>query len=207
MSNTQAHANRMARVSSRLRPQLLGQRIARARDRLRSVSGAKVQALSRSSHRFRARFERVSGRLQPGGLAIRISRGHERLDALSRRAARAFCNAIVMGRRRLEGQQKLLAALGHQGVLERGFAIVRDAEGGMVRSVASVRSNERLEVEVADGRFATIVDGEVSGGGAGDGTAGAKSGETADASRLSRARTGTVRQRIKGRDRDQGSLF
>ena len=201
MSNTQSHSNRMARVSSRLRPQLLAQRIARARDRLQAVSSHGVQALARGAHRFRARLERVSGRLQPGGLATRVSRGHERLDVLTRRAARAFANAVAMRRRLLEGQEKVLAALSYQSVLERGFAIVRDAEGGMVRAAAGVRANQKLEIEVADGRFGAVATA--------DGTPHAEGADPqlSPAARASRMRPGPAKPRVKGRDRDQGSLF
>ena len=46
---------------------------------------------------------------------------------------------------------KLLGSLGYQGVLRRGYALVRDGEGRTVRYVAQVASGQRLDIELADG--------------------------------------------------------
>lgn len=203
-SNTQAYANRMARISSRLRPQLLEQRIARSNERLQTLSNRGVQALARTSHRQRTRLERVAGRLQPGGLLQRLSRNHERLDVLTRRAARAFHNAVALRRRQLESHEKVLAALSYQSVLERGFAIVRGADGAMVRSIAGVEANQTLEIEVADGRFGAVT----TGAGTDPGDTGASEGtEARQPAALNRTRPAPARGRPRGRDRDQGSLF
>jgi exodeoxyribonuclease VII large subunit len=203
-SNTQAYANRMARISSRLRPQLLEQRIARSNERLQALSNRGVQALARTSHRQRTRLERVAGRLQPGGLLQRLSRNHERLDVLTRRAARAFHNAVALRRRQLESHEKVLAALSYQSVLERGFAIVRSADGAMLRSIAGVQAKQTLDIEIADGRFGAVTTGTGTGPGdtgPGDGTG------TRQPAALNRTRPAPVRGRPRGRDRDQGSLF
>jgi exodeoxyribonuclease VII large subunit len=51
----------------------------------------------------------------------------------------------------------LLASLSYQGVLQRGFALVRDASGRTLRSIAEAIPGKRLEVELGDGRFAAEV--------------------------------------------------
>jgi exodeoxyribonuclease VII large subunit len=205
-SNTHAHVNRMSRISSRLRPQLLEQRIARSSERLQALSSRGVQALARTSHRQRTRLERISGRLQPGGLLQRLSRNHERLDVLARRAGRAFHNAVALRRRQLESHEKVLAALSYQSVLERGFAIVRGADGAMVRSIAGVQPHQPLEIEVADGRFGAVTTGT---GSASDGDSGPVAGPGAARQRAltGQIRPAPARGRTRGRDRDQGSLF
>ncbi len=53
--------------------------------------------------------------------------------------------------RRLDGQGKLLQTLGYHNVLARGFALVRDADGGMVRRASEVASGAALDIEFADG--------------------------------------------------------
>jgi exodeoxyribonuclease VII large subunit len=47
----------------------------------------------------------------------------------------------------------MLLSLSYQSVLQRGYALVRDASGRTVRSVSSVAGGDRLSIEVADGRF------------------------------------------------------
>jgi exodeoxyribonuclease VII large subunit len=157
LANTQAHANRYARIAGRLATRLVESRIARLSDRLEAVSRQALSALARGAQRHRTRFERLSGRLQTGPLASRLSRAGERLGALSLRADQAFAHGIEARRRRLEAQTKVLAALSYQSVLDRGFALVRDEAGAMVRSVAGLAPGRRLEIEVADGCVTTEV--------------------------------------------------
>ncbi|HYA79739.1 MAG TPA: exodeoxyribonuclease VII large subunit, partial [Methylocystis sp.] len=43
--------------------------------------------------------------------------------------------------------------------LERGFALVRDAAGAIVRSADAVRAGQRLELEFSDGKVWTQAEG------------------------------------------------
>ena len=60
-------------------------------------------------------------------------------------------NAVARHRRHLDGCAKLLASLSYQGVLKRGFALVRDAQGMSVRSVRQVAPGQSLDIEFGDG--------------------------------------------------------
>ena len=55
-------------------------------------------------------------------------------------------------RRHLDACAKLLASLGYQGVLQRGYALVRDSEGRTLRSAAQIAAGQHLDIELADGR-------------------------------------------------------
>jgi exodeoxyribonuclease VII large subunit len=61
-------------------------------------------------------------------------------------------------RRRLDGQVKLLSTLSHHNVLARGFALVRDADGTMLRRAAEVRPGAALDIEFADGHVGAHTD-------------------------------------------------
>ena len=54
---------------------------------------------------------------------------------------------------RLDGRRQVLDALDPVRVLERGFAIVRTADGTVVRDIARVQKGDALLVQVATGRF------------------------------------------------------
>ena len=74
--------------------------------------------------------------------------------------------ARVAGHRRhLDGCAKLLASLSYQGVLQRGYALVRDSEGRALRSAAQIAAGQRIDIELADGR----VDAQALSGGAREG--------------------------------------
>jgi len=54
----------------------------------------------------------------------------------------------------------LLSALSYRGVLARGFALVRDAQGHAVHAATAVGPNARLTIEFADGRVGATADAD-----------------------------------------------
>ena len=152
-ANTQAHHMRHVRIAARLSPGLLSNRLHRAADRLDSLDRRARECLGRTAAVRRARLERASGRLQPAPIRHRVERCQERLEALTRRARLAVGGRLAQHRNALGGQAKLLGSLGYQSVLARGFALVRDADGAMVRAAGAVTAGQALEIEFADGRI------------------------------------------------------
>ena len=59
----------------------------------------------------------------------------------------------------LERADRLLAAFSYQGVLARGFALVRDPAGSPLRSAAAINPGQALDIEFADGRVAATATG------------------------------------------------
>jgi exodeoxyribonuclease VII large subunit len=64
---------------------------------------------------------------------------------------------LERGRARLEHAAGRLRTLSPRSTLDRGYAIVR-GDAGIVRSATEVGPGERIDVEVADGRFGARVD-------------------------------------------------
>ena len=62
----------------------------------------------------------------------------------------------------LDGLGKLLNSLGYRGVLARGYAVITDADGALVRSAAALAVGQAIGVEFADGRIAAHVDGDAA---------------------------------------------
>jgi exodeoxyribonuclease VII large subunit len=62
-------------------------------------------------------------------------------------------------RRDAENVWKLAASLGPQAVLGRGYALVRDVSGGLVRLSSAVEAGSRLQVQFADAAIAVTADG------------------------------------------------
>ncbi len=67
---------------------------------------------------------------------------------------RALRLMVETRRRVLDGRAQLLSSLGHHSVLARGFVLVRDGAGHMVRTAMSISEGDALEMEFADGRVA-----------------------------------------------------
>ena len=60
-------------------------------------------------------------------------------------------------REQLEQRLELLAALSPQRLLERGFALVHQSDGQLLRSVHQVRRGEVLQLQLADGKINSVV--------------------------------------------------
>jgi exodeoxyribonuclease VII large subunit len=94
--------------------------------------------------------------------ALIARRRRERADALARLAARitrAFGERQERRRARLAAAAQMLDAVSYRGVLERGFALVRDEAMRPLRRAAEVHAAEPLRIEFADGIVAAVAKG------------------------------------------------
>jgi exodeoxyribonuclease VII large subunit len=133
------------------------------RQRLDHAGHKMPRALLANARVYRAQMERAGSRLRPHLLTRAASEGREKLIRLDRAKACAIRADLDRAGRRLDGQAKLLSTLGYHNVLARGFALVRDAEGAMVRSAASVEPGAALDIEFADGHIGAHADGNREG--------------------------------------------
>ena len=81
----------------------------------------------------------------------RVARAHARLEML------APDRLVAASAATLEGHRKHLEALSPKRVLERGYAVVRTADGLVVREPGEVTSGQRLDVEIARGTLSVDV--------------------------------------------------
>ncbi len=164
LANTRAHAMRHAKFASKLSPPLIANRLARLSDRLAHVSARTVDGLSRLAGRQRARFEGTSARLRPSAVSLPAARSREQLSATTSRATLALGQRLQAVRDRLDARANMLNALSYQGVLARGYAVIRDGNGQMVRSAMVVSAGGVLGVEFHDGevRAQALEDGQAA---------------------------------------------
>ena len=128
------------------------------RQRLDSASGRLPRALLASARAHRGALERCAARLRPHIVARAATSGRERLIRLDRSRERAASAMIERARRKLDEQAKLLGTLGYHNVLARGFTLVRDASGAMLRRASEVKPGAALDIEFADGHIGAHAD-------------------------------------------------
>ena len=116
-----------------------------------------LQYLFRSLLRERTtELGRLGGRLKLDEVRQRLPR-HARIVAdLAARRDHALQRGIRDAGERLRALGGLLESLSYQGVLARGFALVRDERGELVDSAACARERIALELEFHDGRVSTV---------------------------------------------------
>ncbi|RUZ78366.1 exodeoxyribonuclease VII large subunit [Mesorhizobium sp. M7A.F.Ca.US.006.01.1.1] len=157
----------------KLTPAMLSQRIAearrtnernllRAQGALRALARARRAELNRAADQLpkcaRASLQRhkqqlamLQGRItiEPTARRQRVQR--DLLTALTRRGTQAVVLRLERLRGRVIQADRLMASLSHKAVLARGFALVKDADGVVIKQAADVASGMALSLEFADG--------------------------------------------------------
>jgi exodeoxyribonuclease VII large subunit len=83
----------------------------------------------------------------------RIRSDRQRLDDQTRHLATLLAHQLALRRIQLSNMQKSLSSLDPLSILERGYALVSQADGRLVRSVQQVKPGDSLSVRVKDGSF------------------------------------------------------
>jgi exodeoxyribonuclease VII large subunit len=131
-------------------------------------------ALTARADRMGLRLDNARARLRPDLLTARITGGRQRLDGLSARLAPALARPLAKDAQllaraeaalrpfllttrlqrvsaRVEQAGRMLASLGPDQVLARGYAIVRRTDGHVVSSATAAAGEQRLTIRFADG--------------------------------------------------------
>ena len=167
--NARVHEQQLALASQRLARQSPLARLAGFSARLDGLSKrlmAGRDALLRAQReRVGRAVERVADLDQRAAraLARSVAQRGERLPAIEARLARAFAQLVARRRDTLRSSASLLGSLGPEAVLARGYALVRDDAGMLVREIGQARPGQALSVQVGDGRFGVVVAGSGEG--------------------------------------------
>lgn len=144
------------------RVDLLGRRLVHPAQRLQTLHGRLDHLASRLAAAARRDVEARSTRLQ--SLRLRHARG--RVDFAPRRQAtmqlrsrlaRAAAAMLAEQGKHLATLHAALDALNPQATLARGFAIVRDRNGAVVRNAAAVASDQEIQLQFENGRANALV--------------------------------------------------
>jgi exodeoxyribonuclease VII large subunit len=147
--NTERKRARLMAI--RLSPATLDRRIGEAR-RMTERDIARASAGIRAALReTRSRLDRAAQRIGPDPLLRRNRLCAERLAAAARRLDHAAAMRMSRFRSRLTQADRLLATLSHQSVLERGFVLVSDASGELMKRAAGIAPEAALSLRFADG--------------------------------------------------------
>ena len=127
-----------------LRPGALVERVRASRERLNTRGGrlgVATLALTRVKQRA---LDAVAARMSLSRLNMRISDGRTRSGQAMTALERAMQRRLERQGERLSRTSRTLEALSYQRVLDRGFAVVRDADGGVVSASATVAAGQAL---------------------------------------------------------------
>jgi exodeoxyribonuclease VII large subunit len=96
-----------------------------------------------------------------------LARRHDELDAMRERMRRTLTHRLDRAADDIDHQRARARALSPLATLQRGYAVLQDADGHVVTSVAGAEPGAAMSVRVADGRFHVTttgtrpIDGEI----------------------------------------------
>jgi exodeoxyribonuclease VII large subunit len=149
-SALQVRAQRLARVHPGVVLRQHAQRLDELEGRLRLAGRRRLERASQRHAAAHALLLRASP-------ALRLTALQLRLDAARRNLSRSAAARLGDSRQRLELATRALNAVSPLATLDRGYAIVSDADGRVLQDVAGLRPGGRVTARLARGRFTAEV--------------------------------------------------
>lgn len=157
--NTANKRQLFERRAALLTPATLQRRVVEKRQRVLELAAQSERHNERLRDRLTARLSNVAARLTLRPAADRISRGRERLMVLARRSDEITALHTERRRRQVQEVSRVLNSMSYRNVLNRGYAVVRDAKDKAVDRAALLGSGDTVSLEFADGRIDAVTAG------------------------------------------------
>lgn len=178
---SQAKSIQFERLGPRLTPAVLRRRTAELGERLANLDRRGQTGLRQTAERARLVFDPVArnlvpanrrllelktaqvqalrSRLSPNALRAELRHAATQLTPLSARLAPALGRVVGEQGRKLEAWGKLLRSLSYKSVLARGYAVIKNADGQLLRVRADVSPGDTVVIEFADGEMGATLSG------------------------------------------------
>ncbi len=142
-------------------PSAAAELVTPSRDQLRNqvnaLAAQTAEALSSAIHDRRTSLREQSAQLKVLSPQARLADARQRVDDLLARAAVALTHRLALERERWNGLAQALNGVSPLAVLSRGYAIVTQPDGRVVRKANEVKSGDPLRVRVGEGEFGVQV--------------------------------------------------
>ncbi|WP_446742762.1 exodeoxyribonuclease VII large subunit [Silvibacterium acidisoli] len=103
------------------------------------------------------RLQQLSASLMRHDVSHQLRFTRNRLETLSTAMLRAQSLDMTTRRNRIESLERQLLSLSPLGVLQRGYALVYDQQGNLLRSTAGLQQGQQLTTRLSDGSFESRV--------------------------------------------------
>ncbi|SEK21894.1 exodeoxyribonuclease VII large subunit [Ectothiorhodospira marina] len=153
--NRRLHALRLQlqTLERHLRQQHPERRLQDRSQRLDELEQRLRQAMVRRQQDQRARLQVLWSRLQRTSPAARVLTGQERCEQFSQRLHRAMDLRLERLNTRLTGNARTLHTVSPLATLGRGYSILADESGQVIRTASQVQPNQRLQARLGEGEI------------------------------------------------------
>jgi exodeoxyribonuclease VII large subunit len=156
---------KIVNARARVQHQALSQAFDEVKSRLRNArvdansASHQLQVLvGRKLRQAQTRSAVVSQQISGARLQARVTAARSRFDAANAACLDAVALCVDDGKERLALATASLDALSPLAVLHRGYAIAQDADGKLLRDVGAVTEGDKVNIQLAKGRFSARVE-------------------------------------------------
>jgi exodeoxyribonuclease VII large subunit len=142
---------RLDHLQARLQAQSPHRRLAQGRERLHMARARLRQCMRQEARRRETAVTGLWRRLCAQHPRQQLAREHERLGEWRRRLRTAMMQQLTHARERLEPSGRALHAVSPLATLERGYAILLDDDGHVIRSAQRLTTDAEITARLADG--------------------------------------------------------
>ncbi len=158
MSAAELHRRGVERASAVLR-----RRIGRAQQRVDELDYRLRDAMRRGLDARRRLLDQRAARLRSLDLRVRFAEVRRRVQTAETAVTHAWRTRLALAQRSLETLAAHLSQLSPLGVLERGYAIVLNQQGAVVKESADAPAGSAVEIRVARARLGARITESVEG--------------------------------------------
>jgi exodeoxyribonuclease VII large subunit len=145
--------------AARLAPSLLSRRLAEARRHLDHAASRLPRSAEAGLRERRRHLATLNARMTVEPIARHAAELRREEQRIAVRLRRAVDGLLAARRTRFSQAERMLSTVSYQSILERGFAVVRDAEGQTVKRAATLQAGAALSIQFADGVAGAVATG------------------------------------------------
>lgn len=153
----QGHGQRVDHLLARLQAQRPQARLMRDRERLVHLHRRLLGSLREQQQQRQSRLDRIHARLLARHPQQRLQLLRRRLAESAQRLRQSIERRLERDRLTLQQSARALHAVSPLATLERGYAILFDADGKVLRSAQGIEPGSTLQARLADGDLALRV--------------------------------------------------
>lgn len=123
--------------------------------RLDMISGRLPRALHAMAQGKRVQLVGKAAGLRPQSLQQAVAQKKQLLQSIASNFATTASRQVERWSDRLNGLERLRRTLGYEATIERGYAVVRNADGTVLSTVKAANAAGPLDIQFKDGHFKT----------------------------------------------------
>jgi exodeoxyribonuclease VII large subunit len=157
--HVQLAGDRFARTGSRLSVIALDRLLQANQDRFSKIGSRNQKALLASLRSRRERLASLGRQVRPAPLEQRLALSRQSLNRLSPQLTNRMALRLSASREQISRNERLLKSLSYQGVLDRGYAVIRDTRNIPLAGISKVKPGAGLAIEMSDGQLQVVAAG------------------------------------------------